>query len=95
MTASGLLDLNGFSPTLGAIHGAGTINDVAGGGTSLLTVGNGNFGGTFSGTIQNTSGTVSLAKAGTGTLYLTGTNSYSGTTAVSGGMLQFTQPAAL
>ena len=60
-----------------------------------MTVGNGGGSGTFSGAIQNTSGTVSLAKVGGGTQFLSGTNTYTGTTTVSGGILQFAQPAAL
>ncbi len=93
--SAGLLDLNGYGPTVGAFNGAGTLNDVAGGGTPLLTVGSGGGNGAFSGAIQNTSGTVSLVKIGGGTQFLSGTNTYSGTTTVSGGILQFVQPAAL
>ena len=87
--------MNGYGPTVGAFNGAGTLNDVAGGGTPLLTVGSGGGNGAFSGAIQNTSGTVSLVKIGGGTQFLSGTNTYSGTTTVSGGILQFVQPAAL
>ena len=82
---AGLLDLNGYSVGVGALSGAGTIDNVAGGGTSVLTVGNGNAtGATFAGTIQNSSGVVSLVKTGTGTLTLTGSNTYSGGTTITG-----------
>ena len=95
INSTGLFDLHGGSPTIGAISGAGTVDNLALSTTSTLTAGNGNGTSTFSGTIQNTVGIVSLVKAGSGTLFLTGSNTYSGTTTVSGGMLEFTQPAAL
>ena len=55
VNSGGLLDLNGYSASVGAFNGAGTVNNVAGVGTSVLTFGNGNANGSFSGTIQNTS----------------------------------------
>ena len=42
-----------------------------------MTVGSGAASGTFSATIQNSSGTISLAKVGTGSVLLAGTDSYS------------------
>ena len=47
---------------------------------------------TYNGSI---SGSGNLAKSGSGTLRLTNTNSYSGGTSVTGGVLQFGQPASL
>src|ERR1700726_4934602 len=51
----------------------------------MLTTGNDNTSTTFSGTI---SGTGSLTKIGSGTLMLTGINTYSGRRAVNGGTLE-------
>ncbi len=87
----GLLDLNGFSAGVGGLNGGGTIDNVAGVGTSTLTFGNGNAGGTFSGTIQNSSpsGLVALVKTGAGTQFLSGVNTYTGGTTLSGGILNF------
>lgn len=82
----GTLDLNGFNNTVNALIGSGTV-DSASGGTPVLTVGNNNDDGTFAGTIQNTSGTLSLIKAGTGVETLSGVNTYSGSTTVSAGTL--------
>ena len=81
--ASGaLLDLNGNSLTIGALSGAGVIDDVGSTGSATLTI-NQSTGTTFSGQINNTSGgTVSLAKLGTGTLTLTGASGFSGTITV-------------
>jgi fibronectin-binding autotransporter adhesin len=74
---------------------------------SVLTINNGNA--TVAGTgymatpgpqvyadnIQDGSNTITLVKAGPGTEILTGTNSYSGGTTVTGGTLQASSPSAL
>lgn len=57
--------------------------------TNTLTVGDNNAGGTHAGNIRNTTGTLNLTKIGYGTQILQGTNSYSGATTVSGGILAF------
>jgi autotransporter-associated beta strand protein len=78
-----LLDLNGNSPTVGALNGAGIVDSTtAGGGQMILTIGNNNDSGSFSGTIQNSNGTVNLVKAGTGSQTLSGINTYTGYTAL-------------
>jgi len=87
VTLDGTLDLNGYSPSVNGLTGSGTVTaGVAG--TATLSVGNNNQSSTFSGVIQDGSGTVSLTKVGTGTLYLTGTNTFSGGTTISAGSLQ-------
>lgn len=80
-------DLNGFSPTLNGLNGAGTV-DSGIGGALVLTLGESGANGTFTGTIKNTAGTLALAKHGAGTQTLAGTNTYSGTTTISAGTLQ-------
>jgi fibronectin-binding autotransporter adhesin len=95
--ASGaLLDTNGVNTLVGGLNGSGTIDNVGGtfGSSPSLTVGNGNTSGTFSGTIQNTSGATSVVKVGTGTQVLSGTNSYAGGTTINAGVLNFA-PSAL
>ena len=87
VSLTGTLDLHGFSDTINGLSGAGTVDNTAAG-TPTLTVGANDQSSTFSGTITNRSGTLALAKTGTGTLILAGTNGYSGATTVSGGMLQ-------
>ena len=81
----GTFDINGFSVT-NNLSGAASINTSAVGGTPTLTVSNGTAS-TFSGVIKNTQGTLSLSKLGTGTLTLSGNNTYSGTTTVNAGTL--------
>ena len=91
----GLVDLHGFSPTVGALSGTGGVIDNLIATASTLTVGNGGTGGTYSGTIQNTAGAVTLAlAANAGTQYLSGANTYTGGTILNGGLLNFT-PSAL
>ena len=46
------------------------VNIVSGSGTSTLTAGNNNASSTFGGVLENTTGTLSLIKTGSGTLTL-------------------------
>ena len=87
-----LLDLNAFRAGIGALNGSGYVNNVAGYGTSVLTLGNGNASGSFSGTIQNSTpnGGLALVKTGSGTQYLSLANTYNGGTTLSAGTLNFT-----
>lgn len=83
---SGTLDVHGYNVNVGALTGSGTIDNLSGSGS--LTVGNGNASSTFSGTMQNTSGQLSLIKVGTGSFGLGGNVTLAGTATVNGGTLQ-------
>jgi autotransporter-associated beta strand protein len=92
------LDLNGYNETINGFSnpfGGGTVDNVAGGGTSTLTVGNNNASSTFSGTIQNSSGIVALSKTGTGSLSLSGANTFAGGITLNAGQLNLNSPGAL
>jgi len=82
---NGTLTLGGLSHTINGLSGSGTIDGVSG--TPTLTVGNNDVTGSFSGIIQNTAGTLSLTKIGTGSLTLTGINTYAGATSISVGSI--------
>lgn len=85
----GTLDLNGFNETVGTITGSGVVTNTLAGSTATLTVGADNGTGTYSGAIQNdATGIVALAKSGSGIQFLTGTDSYTGGTAITSGTLQ-------
>ena len=92
----GILDLNGYSETINGFSGAGTVDNVVATGSSsnTLTLGDGDATGSFSGKIINTSGTLGLAKIGTGVQTLSGSNNYSGGTVVSLGGLSFANLSA-
>jgi outer membrane autotransporter protein len=77
------LDLNGFNQTAGSL--AGLSGGAVKLGSASLTAGGDNSSTTFAGTISGGGG---LIKDGTGTMILTGNNSYFGTTTISGGVLQ-------
>jgi fibronectin-binding autotransporter adhesin len=84
----GTLDLNGFACAIDGLDGTGIVDTVTSAGTSTLTEGNNNVDATFTGVIQNTSGTTALTKTGTGTLNLGGINTYSGVTTITAGSVQ-------
>ena len=81
------LNLNGFSNAIGSLAGNGTVTN-SGVAAATLSTGGDNATSVFSGTLQNGTGTLGLTKAGTGTLTLSGTNTYSGATTVSAGILR-------
>ncbi len=82
------------SDQLPALYGVTGTTVNLGANTLSLSQSGGQPGGvsTFAGTIQGTGG---LIKSNTGALVLTGTNTYSGATAISQGTLQFDQEVSL
>ena len=84
-----VLDLHGFSPGVGVLNGSGLLDNSASGGSPTLTIGNGGGSGTFSGVIQNSTGTVAVAKTGAGTEVLSGSNTFNGPLSLNGGIINF------
>ncbi len=90
---SGTLDLNGTTQAVGNFSGTGgTIINNSTGTNVTLTIGSGNgTGGNYQGVIADHTtgtGTVALTKTGSGTITLSGANTYSGPTTISAGTLQ-------
>lgn len=87
----GVLNLAGFSPTVGRLSGSGGVITTLAAGTATLTTG-GSADSTFAGSLQNgASGQVlALTKRGAGTLTLSGANTHTGATTVSAGGLRVT-----
>lgn len=89
------LAINGVNVALNGVSGAGTVDNVSAN-AMTFSVGNNNQSGTLSGAINNSGGgPLSLAKAGTGTLTLSGASSYSGSTLVGSGTLALTGAASI
>jgi autotransporter-associated beta strand protein len=94
VNSGGVFDLAGFSETINGLSGAGLIYNSSAT-ASTLTIGNGNGGGTWSGTVSNLTGTVTFIKTGTGSLTLTGTNYLGGTSQFNGGTNYLTSTGRL
>jgi fibronectin-binding autotransporter adhesin len=98
LPGTGTLDLNGTSQSVGNLTGNtnALILDNAASTSSTLTIGNGNaMGGNFGGVIANGNGTVALAKVGTGTITLSGADTYTGNTLINGGTLALSGSATV
>ena len=95
VNSGGTLDLNGFSPSVGALNGNGGIVKNAAAGVATLKISNSFGNGTYAGTIADGVGTLAVTKSGSGQQLLTGDNTYSGGTTVTGGTLVVGSPTAL
>jgi autotransporter-associated beta strand protein len=83
-------DVSAITPTsltVGSIAGASGSSIVLG--SKALTAGSSNMSTTFAGVLSGTNSNT-LTKEGTGTLTLSGSNTYTGTTRVNAGTLEFT-----
>ena len=84
---TGTIDLNNLTNNINGLIGSGTV-DNQGGAAGTLSVGNNNSSSTFTGLVQNASGTTTLRKIGTGTLTLPLANTFTGGTVIDGGTLR-------
>jgi autotransporter-associated beta strand protein len=86
--AGNLLEVDGVAVNLGTLNGAGTVTNSHATNAAGITVGAGSFSGAITnGTPVNG---MALTKTGSGTLTLSGANSYSGLTNIQGGTLATT-----
>ena len=86
-TVNAILDLNGFSSTIGSLAGTGTVTNN-GAAAVTLRAGGDNATTTFRGVLQDgtaRAATMALSKVGAGDLILTGNDTYSGLTDVRAG----------
>lgn len=86
----GAFDLGGTNETLASIFsntGTGTITN-SGATASTLTLGGNNSSSLLGAVIENGTGGMGLGKIGTGGAVLTGANTYTGTTNITGGFIQ-------
>lgn len=88
---AGTFNMNGYSTTIGGIDvSSSTSSIIVNGGALTIDTGSGSY--AFSGVI---SGSGNFYKSGTGTMTLSGSNTYTGTTNVSDGYLSITGVDAL
>jgi fibronectin-binding autotransporter adhesin len=95
VNSDGILQLAFTNNTnIGALNGSGIVRGGGDNVAHLLTLGNGDGSGSFSGTITNGTGTTALTKAGIGTQILSGNSSYTGGTNVNAGALSLLNTTA-
>ncbi len=93
--ASGaILNMAGYSDTIGSLAGAGLVTSSAVGPVTL-TSGGKNTSTAFSGVIEDGSGTLSMVKEGTLVLTLSGVNTYTGATTITAGTISIAAGSAL
>jgi autotransporter-associated beta strand protein len=93
--SAGTVNLDGYSPTVGALSGgSGALITTRVAGLVTLTE-SGSASTTYAGTLSDGSGQLALIKGGSGTLTLSGADSYSGGTTITGGTLQLSRFSAL
>jgi len=95
IAGSGIFNLASYSETIGSLTGSGTVTNSVGATNSTLTTGGNGSSTTFAGLLQNGTGTIALTKAGSGTLTISGANTYSGGTTINAGDLDITNSNAL
>jgi len=93
MVVDGTLDIAGYLININGLSGRGIVDNTVGAGN--ITVGNNNASSTFGGVIKNTGGMLALTKTGTGTLTLSGNNTFTGDVTVPSGSLRITNSNAL
>jgi fibronectin-binding autotransporter adhesin len=87
--------------TIGSLSGSGVLQGKSSGGAGIatLTVGGNNFSTTYSGLLRDASTAggqlLALTKTGSGTLTLSGSNTYTGETTINGGSIQLDSAGAI
>ena len=93
LNLTGILDLKGRSVQTAGLEGNGTITSSSLGTYNFNVVNN--IANTFTGIIENGTGTLSLTKSGAGELILSGNNTYTGGTNLNGGTITLNSAGAI
>ncbi|MBI5771329.1 MAG: autotransporter-associated beta strand repeat-containing protein [Verrucomicrobia bacterium] len=96
VAAGATFDLTSRGATVGSLAGAGTVTKTSGTTNRTFALGGDNTSTTFSGNILKAggTGTLALTKNGTGTLTLSGTNTYDAVTTINAGAINAQSNAA-
>ncbi len=86
----GRLDVNGLNLSFAKLAGSGGTVNTSQSGTYTLTIASPSGSSQYFGSIADGSGTMALLKTGSGTLVLSGSNTFSGGTTVTAGVLEIT-----
>jgi autotransporter-associated beta strand protein len=86
VSVASVLDLNGYDTAINGLSGAGTVTSGVAGAVTL-TCGSGDATATFTGVVQDGSGTMALSKTGTGVQTMSSAQTYTGATTISAGSL--------
>ena len=96
LAAGAVLDLNGGYQPVGSLSGGGTLTNSNAALAATVAVGGDNTSQTFSGVLTSAvPGNLALAKIGSGTQTLSGSNNFAGGTTVGGGVLRMGNSQAL
>ncbi len=96
VNTGGTLNIANYNLTVGNLTGTGGTIQGSAAGTRTFTIGQGDgTGGNFQGVIADGTGTTALTKTGSGTITLSGANTYAGATAINAGVLNIQNASAL
>lgn len=94
-----IFELNGRNETINGLSNASAagaiIRNTTSSTNSILTIGDANANGSFSGVVTDSPGTLSLTKIGTGTYTFSGVNTYTGATTIDTGTLVIDSSGAI
>ncbi len=91
VNAGAVLRLSALNEEFGGLNGSGTVNSNSAPSGGVFTIGSQNLSGSFSGAIGSGGTGLGITKIGSGSQVFSGSDTYTGITTVTGGILRGTQ----